>query len=60
MRTERFRYAEYGPDGKGGAMLFDHSADPGETKNLVDDEKFAKQKTELAEMIAKFRAGKAP
>ena len=31
VRTDRFRYAEYT---SGGAMLFDHTTDPGETKNL--------------------------
>src|SRR5262245_19181456 len=43
VRTDKFRYAEYGPNGQGGAMMFDEAADPGETKNLVDDPKFARE-----------------
>jgi arylsulfatase A-like enzyme len=60
VRTDRFRYAEFGPDGNGGAMMFDHTTDPGETKNIVNDEKFAKDKKTLAEMVQKFRDGKLP
>ena len=35
VRTEEYRYAEFGPEGKNGAMLFDPRADPLEMKNLA-------------------------
>ena len=36
VRTEKWRYAEYGKNGAGGAMLLD-SRDPDELKNLASD-----------------------
>jgi arylsulfatase A-like enzyme len=36
VRTEKWRYAEYGPNGANGAMLFDEKADPLEMTNLAD------------------------
>src|SRR5262249_17303662 len=39
VRTEKWRYAEFGPDGKNGAMLLDPVNDPLEMKNLADDPK---------------------
>jgi arylsulfatase A-like enzyme len=36
VRTERWHYVEW-EDGKAGAMLFDHSKDPQELKNLATD-----------------------
>jgi choline-sulfatase len=49
VRTDRYRYAEWA-GGKGGAMLFDVTADPHETKNLADDPKFADVRKGLAEL----------
>ncbi len=40
VRTERWRYAEYGKDGENGAMLLDPHGDPLELKNLADDEQY--------------------
>lgn len=37
IRTDRWRYAEWGADGKEGAMLIDEQNDPGELKNVIDD-----------------------
>ena len=54
VRTERWRYAEFGPDGKNGAMLFDQQADPHEIKNLADDSKFADVKAELSGLVRKY------
>ena len=53
VRTERFRYAEY--ENGGGSMLFDHEADPHETRNLAADPRFEKVKNELAARVKAFR-----
>lgn len=47
VRTERYRYAEWG-HGQQGAALFDHTLDPNETVNLVT-------KPELAPIVAEMR-----
>jgi arylsulfatase A-like enzyme len=53
VRTERYRYAEYG-GGEAGAMLFDEQADPHELKNLADDPKYASVRAELAAVAKKY------
>jgi arylsulfatase A-like enzyme len=54
VRTERYRYVEYdGPNG--GAMLFDESADPHETKNLAEEPGLAEVRRELAGKVEQFR-----
>ncbi len=53
VRTERYRYVEY-QGGKGGAMLFDEQNDPHETKNLVDNSKYADVKASLAAKCKQF------
>jgi arylsulfatase A-like enzyme len=58
VRTEGFRYAEYGADGSGGAMLFDEAADPREMKNLADDPTMASVRRQLAAIVEAFRDGK--
>jgi iduronate 2-sulfatase len=35
LRTDRFRYTEWGPDGRDGAELYDHQTDPQEMINLA-------------------------
>ncbi|MCF6311262.1 MAG: sulfatase [Verrucomicrobiales bacterium] len=35
LRTDRYRYTEWGQDGKGGNELYDHHSDPAEMKNLA-------------------------
>jgi iduronate 2-sulfatase len=57
VRNERWRYAEFGPDGKNGAMLFDQQADPHELKNLAADPKFADVKRELATLVRAYAKG---
>ncbi|HTB62447.1 MAG TPA: sulfatase [Opitutales bacterium] len=52
VRTEKWRYAEYGEQGKNGAMLFDVKADPLEMKNLAND---PAQKSVCAELSALTR-----
>ena len=56
VRTEEYRYAEFGPNGTGGAMLFDPKADPLEMKNLADDPKFAQVRAELSALTKKYAA----
>jgi arylsulfatase A-like enzyme len=53
VRTERYRYAEYG-GGEAGAMLFDAQADPHELKNLADDPRHASVRAELAAVAKKY------
>jgi arylsulfatase A-like enzyme len=53
IRNERYRYAEY-DGGQAGAMLIDETADPAETKNLVDDPQFQTVRDELAGQLHKL------
>lgn len=46
IRTERWRYTEW-DEGRAGAELYDHDADPGEWNNLASDPKHAKIAAEL-------------
>ena len=41
VRTETWRYTEWGDDGARGAELYDHETDPKETTNLASDPKLA-------------------
>lgn len=51
VRTEQWRYAEYGKDAANGAMLIDVHADPMELKNLADDAKHAQVRAELSRLV---------
>jgi len=53
LRTERWRYTEF-DGGKGGAMLFDETADPDELKNLADDPRLASVRAELSPLVHKY------
>lgn len=57
VRTPRYRYAEWN-GGKDGAMLIDITADPDETRNLVDDPQYASIRNKLA-TLARQHAGQA-
>jgi iduronate 2-sulfatase len=57
VRTEDYRYAEFGPNGENGAMLLDPKADPLEMKNLADDPKLADVRKELAALTRTYAAG---
>lgn len=57
VRNERWRYAEFGLDGKNGAMLFDQQADPHELQNLAGDPKLADVKKELAALVQAYAKG---
>ncbi len=56
VRTEQWRYAEFGPDGVNGAMLFDPKTDPLEMKNLADDPQYAAVRAELSALTRKYAA----
>jgi arylsulfatase A-like enzyme len=56
VRTEKWRYAEFGPDGKNGAMLFDVHADPLEMKNLAGDQNCAAVCAELSALTRRYAA----
>ena len=54
VRTEQWRYAEFGDNGKNGAMLFDESADRHEMKNVADDPAYAEARTKLAAWVKEY------
>ena len=56
IRTERYRYAEFGLNGINGAMLFDELADPDELKNLADDPKLTKVRATLSKQLQSHAA----
>jgi arylsulfatase A-like enzyme len=55
VRTEQWRYAEFGQDGANGAMLLD-ALDPDELKNLADDPKYKSVVAELSALTRKYAA----
>jgi arylsulfatase A-like enzyme len=56
VRTEQWRFAEFGPEGKNGAMLFDPKSDPQELKNLADDPQYASVRAELSGLTRQYAA----
>ncbi len=54
VRTEQWRYAEFGEGGKNGAMLFDVHADAMELTNLADVAKHAEVRGRLSKLIAGY------
>ena len=56
VRNEKWRYAEYGPDGVNGAMLFDPRQDPLEMTNLANDPKYAAVCAELSALTRSYAA----
>jgi arylsulfatase A-like enzyme len=56
VRTEQWRYAEFGKDGMNGAMLFDPHTDPLEMKNLVNEEKYKSVVVELSTLTREYAA----
>ena len=54
VRTEKWRYAEYGKDGANGAMLFDPHTDPLEMKNLATDDQYKPVVAELSALTRKY------
>jgi arylsulfatase A-like enzyme len=56
VRTEQWRYAEYGKNGVNGAMLFDPKTDPLEMKNLANDPAHAETCAQLAKLTRGYAA----
>lgn len=59
VRTEQWRYAEFGRNGAHGAMLFDPQADPFEMNNLANGEKHASIIRELSALARPYAAAPA-
>lgn len=53
IRTERWRYAEW-YEGREGAILYDHTNDPDELKNLAPDPAYASVVKELKAKLVRF------
>jgi arylsulfatase A-like enzyme len=56
VRTERWRYVEYGKDGANGAMLLDPHNDPLELKNLSCDAQYKSVCAELSALTRGYAA----
>jgi len=63
IRTDRFRYTEWGIDGVQGVQLYDEEADPGEHRNVAGWEAYAdieaRLKAQLGEVLP-FRSSAIP
>ena len=53
VRVERWHYVEW-DEGQAGAMLFDHSNDPREVKNLAEDPAYAKTVQEMKRLLKRL------
>jgi iduronate 2-sulfatase len=60
VRTEKWRYAEFGAGGGNGAMLFDPGTDPSEMTNLADVPQYAKVRAELSALTGNYAANLSP
>ncbi len=60
VRTEKWRYAEFGKDGVNGAMLFDPHHDPLEMTNLANDPKHKAVCDELSALTRQYAATLTP
>lgn len=56
VRTEKWRYAEYGKDGINGAFLIDSKADPLELKNLAADPRYGSVVAQLSSLTRNYAA----
>lgn len=53
IRTDRYRYTEWGENGADGQELYDHESDPQEMNNLVGQPKYKDTQAKLSEMLQK-------
>ncbi len=62
VRTDRYRYTEWGSGGELGKELYDHQSDPKEMKNLAEKDAYAEQVENLSKLLHKriSAATKAP
>ncbi len=62
LRTDRYRYSEWGKDGSDGAELYDHDSDPQELNNLAKQAPSQKTVAELSRQLHRriADASKAP
>ena len=51
IRTQRYRYTEWGKNGSQGAELYDHHNDPSEMTNLVPQIEHKKLRTKLSKLL---------
>ncbi|MEM7791279.1 MAG: sulfatase-like hydrolase/transferase, partial [Verrucomicrobiota bacterium] len=51
IRTKRWRYTEWGPDGEFGRELYDHKDDPGEYFNLSNNPEYSNLIKELSNLL---------
>ncbi|HVU34725.1 MAG TPA: sulfatase [Opitutaceae bacterium] len=56
VRTNEWRFAEFGPAGANGAMLFDPHGDPLEMTNLANDPKYAEVCRKLSALTRAYAA----
>lgn len=59
VRTERWRYTEWGEGGELGRELYDHASDPREHTNLAHGEKMAAHRVTIEELGKRLAAMKA-
>jgi iduronate 2-sulfatase len=55
VRTARWRYTEWGMDGKHGVELYDHEADPQEFKNVANKPEQGKVVVEMQKLLSSVR-----
>ena len=53
VRTDRWRYTEWGDNGDAGVELYDHSSDPGEETNVAEDPRHAETVRQLRPLLHK-------
>lgn len=51
VRTQRWRYTEWGENGSAGVELYDHDADPDENTNLAKDPRHAETVSQLKPLL---------
>lgn len=59
VRTDDWRYAEFGPAGVNGAMMFDVHADPMELTNIADVPKHAVYREHLSRLVRAYNTAVA-